>query len=80
MSPRLLSSCFVLCVILYVAGCNTQTSLPISITVSPQSAAITPGQTVRFAATVNSQMTDRLASHSERRPFGSQLVGFSGDD
>ncbi len=57
MSPRLLSSCLVLCVILYVAGCNTQTSLPISITVSPQSAAIAPGQTVRFSATVNSQMT-----------------------
>ena len=57
MSPRLLSSCVVLCVILYVAGCNTQTSLPISIAVSPQSAAIAPGQTVRFAATVTNQMT-----------------------
>ena len=57
MSPRLLSSCFVLCVILYVAGCNTQTSLPISITVSPQSAAIAPGQTIRFSAKVTGRMT-----------------------
>ena len=57
MSLRPLSSCLVLCIIPYVAGCNTRTSLPISISVSPQSAAIAPGQTVRFSATVNSQMT-----------------------
>lgn len=57
MSQRLLNSCFFLCVLLYVAGCNTQKLLPISITVSPESAAIAPGQKVRFAATVINQMT-----------------------
>jgi arylsulfate sulfotransferase len=71
MSSRLLSSCLVPCVILCAAGCNTQTSLPISITLSPQSAAIAPGQTVRFAATVVNQMTGTaLPSTANDDPSG----------
>jgi hypothetical protein len=50
-------SCSVLYRIVYTAGCSTQTPVPIGVTVSPQSATVTPGQTVQFAASVTDTLT-----------------------
>jgi arylsulfate sulfotransferase len=50
-----LSFCALLCLTVLVAGC--QTWLSIGIGVSPKSAAIAPGQTVHFTATVTNPMT-----------------------
>ena len=50
-------SCSVLCLIVYTAGCSIQTPVPIGITVSPQSATLTPGQTIQFVASVTDTLT-----------------------
>ena len=51
--------CFAVCLIVSVAGCNSnnQTSLPVSIAVSPQSAGIATGQTFQFTAMVTNNLT-----------------------
>ncbi len=49
--------CFIVCLIVSIEGCNNQTSLPISIAISPQSAGIATGQTLQFSATVTNNLT-----------------------
>jgi arylsulfate sulfotransferase len=43
---------FVVCLAICVVGCSTQSSLPVTVSITPSAAAIAPGQSVQFAATV----------------------------
>lgn len=54
MSLKFVRFCVVQCLIVFAAGCASQAPPPpISVAVSPQATAISTGQTVHFAATVD---------------------------
>jgi hypothetical protein len=50
MGLKPLGSCLILCVLL--AGCTNQSSLPISITITPGTTAVASGQTIQMSATI----------------------------
>jgi arylsulfate sulfotransferase len=52
MSLKKLGSCFILFLIFLITGCSNQSSLPITITVNPSTAAIAPGQSIQLTAAV----------------------------
>jgi arylsulfate sulfotransferase len=64
MSLKTLGSYLILFVVLYASGCSNQSNLPITITVSPSTSALAPGQTVQLSATVvnNSSGTESPAT------------------
>jgi arylsulfate sulfotransferase len=55
MGLKPLGSCLILCV--FIAGCTNQTTLPISIAITPAAVALAPGQTVQLTATVTNNKT-----------------------
>src|SRR5215469_1902540 len=57
MSFKPLSSYLTFFVIIFVAGCNTGETLPITISVTPSTVAAGPGQSVQFSATITSTLT-----------------------
>jgi arylsulfate sulfotransferase len=57
MGLKSLRFCSVWSLSVWLTGCTIQTPAPIGIAVSPQSATITPGQTIQFAATVTDTLT-----------------------
>lgn len=57
MSFKPLSSCLILFVIVYITGCNTGETLPITVSITPSTAAIGPGQSVQFSATITNTLT-----------------------
>lgn len=57
MSFKPLSSYLVFFVIIFVTGCNTGETLPITISITPSTAAISPGQSVQFSATITNTLT-----------------------
>jgi arylsulfate sulfotransferase len=52
MSLKSLSSYLVLFIIAYITGCNTGQTLPVTVSVSPSTAAVAPGQSIQFSATI----------------------------
>jgi arylsulfate sulfotransferase len=63
MSLKPLGSCFILILILCVAGCSTsQTSLPITISVTPSVTAMAPGQSTQLSATITNNTTTSPAT------------------
>lgn len=57
MSLKLLSSYLALFAIIFVTGCNTGETLPITVSVSPSVAAAAPGQSIQFTATIKNVLT-----------------------
>lgn len=55
MVAKVFSSCCVLGVIALLAGCGTQVSVPAMIVVSPQTTAMSAGQTIQFTAGTDSR-------------------------
>jgi arylsulfate sulfotransferase len=57
MSFKPLSSYLTFFVIIFVTGCNTGETLPITISITPSTTAIGPGQSVQFSATITNTLT-----------------------
>ena len=57
MSLKALGSCLLLCATVLLGACSNQTSLPITIAITPGNAALAPGQTLQLTATVKNNTT-----------------------
>src|SRR5580658_6263307 len=57
MSLKPLGSCIIFVLILFAGGCTNQTSLPITIAVTPSLSALGSGQKIQLSATITNTTT-----------------------